>query len=125
MNAFLNVPLLRKAVEWVERQAELPERKRTWYQNYWRMTRSFHPGWFEEQGRDCGTVMCVAGYVCDVSGVQWDDATPDVTGDGDWVEQRARDLLGIDPVDADDLFNGGNNANDIREIAERIAGQKL
>lgn len=120
-----NVPLLRKMVEWVEEQAALPSKKRSWHQGVWTAIkghRDFKKSW------SCDTAMCLAGKVAMDDG--W---LPDLNlfGDG-WVEKDgvrqpvwwvADKLLGLD--DGHELYDGENNAADIRRIAEHIAGERL
>ncbi len=112
----VNIPLLRKAVEWVEAQAALPIEDREWDQMVYRTTGA-------QVQRSCGTVMCVAGYVADISGVEW--AAPDdyMTIDGEAADTVAERLLGLPPDHR--LFGGDNTVADVRRIAEGIAGERL
>jgi hypothetical protein len=128
-----NIPLLRKVVEWVEWQEQLIE-GREWYQG----------AWYEKMDEAnwcwCQTAMCVAGKVA------WDEGWRPIFSEGEssaqyvvkdemreYVEDVAADLLGIEPeVDYPNLgltnyplFAPGNNASDIRRIAEEIAGERL
>jgi hypothetical protein len=117
-----NLPLLRKAVEWVEEQAAKPERHRGWYQPAWRETAS-------ELDRDCGTCYCLAGHVVESSGATWLDDETVAPEPGDFPEKyefvghRARLLLGLTRDEGHSLFRGVNSAADIRRIAERIAAR--
>jgi hypothetical protein len=117
-----NIPLLRKMVEWVEEQEQLPARDREWEQVSWLRRGTY---W------TCGTVMCVAGKVAVDAGFVPsfgnDDftyyVTDPVTGQSHDVEKLAAELLGIG--DDSPLFGGSNNAADIRRHAEAIAGERL
>ncbi len=111
----VNIPLLRKAVEWVEEQAALPTIDRQWYQGAYRMEGLL-------AGRSCDTVMCVAGYVADLSGVGW-RGNSDVTSEREYASDVAERLLGLPPGHR--LFLGDNTAADVRRIAEGIAGERL
>lgn len=123
--SFPNIPLLRKIVEWVEEQDALPEAVREWDQ----------ASWYQEHGEfSCGTTMCVAGKVVIDAG--WkpvdvdedeDGTTSECTKDGQQslIQDVAADLLGIDEDDAYSLFHLTNTAQDIRQRAERIAGERL
>lgn len=126
----VNVPLLRKAVEWVEEQDKLPLEKRAWVQEFFILREAaresvadaeyeigFEPG--------CGTAYCVAGYIGQM-------LRPNTFRDNEFdlfhdqhVSDFAAEALGISWEDSEELFAGDNSAEDIRRIAERIAGQKL
>ena len=77
----VNIPLLRKAVEWAEAEA-----------------------------------LCIAGKVAfDLTGnMSYFDAEP-----------IAREALGLDNGQAIRLFNQWNDIEDVRRIAEDIAGERL
>jgi hypothetical protein len=122
----VNVPLLRKAIEWAE--AEHARVDGQWYQATWR------------RESECGTSYCIGGYAAQVSGAVWsafpaflvaepEDDPEWVTPDGYIeVDNRARRLLGLTFNEADDLFNAGNTIVDVRKAAERIAvreGERL
>lgn len=114
-----NVPLLRKAVEWVEEQDQLPE-GRVWYQGAW-FTRFEGTPW-------CGTAMCIAGKVALDAGWKQRPGTGSRVIRGleeSSAHEVARDLLGLRDWEAERLFSGGNDAFDIRREAERIAGERL
>lgn len=119
-----NIPLLRKAVEWVEEQEQLDPRTRQWMQETVvlpedaRIIQHHH-----EVG--CGTAYCVAGYVAHL-------VDPDHLR-GNQIEVAA-EALGIDWDDRSTvqpyvphggLFSYDNKAADIRSIAEQLAGEKL
>lgn len=119
----VNVPLLRKAVEWVEEQAALPDVDREWNQEFWYLPAGSH---FAETG--CGTTYCVAGYVALVSGWKPFDfhmAEDELSKQVVDVPLIARQLLGIDLFQAEELFRAYNTAADVRGVAEAIAGEAL
>lgn len=119
----VNVPLLRKAVEWVREQAALPRRQSAWYQGNWAIAG-------EELGRECGTAYCVAGYVAQLSGEV-------VTMGGSWprlVDDDGQDLaiseyaqaqLGLVTDEADALFAAANGLEDVEWVASQLAGEEL
>lgn len=126
-----NIPLLRKAVEWVETESQKDARVREWDQTHWIFNRS-------PQARKmgaCGTVYCVAGYVAHLEGLtkvrageEWLDPEAvrqrfDMTSLslGVVMAEVAKRLLGITDEEADALFNGKNDVYRIREIADAIA----
>lgn len=146
----VNVPLLRKAVEWVEEQATRPPRESEWAQNDWvsgpakRAHRLVLDAYYESgmlidsYGVDraiaqmephCGTAFCVAGWVAqelDERYLQSENV------DGVHVSQFAAEALGIPYGTLEhtnevkvELFGGTNTAEDIRMIAENLAGEKL
>lgn len=116
-----NIPLLRKAVEWAEAEAQKPEDQRQWNQTYW------------AQATECGTAYCLAGYTV-MAAVPGAEAVLQLGGfDGDydlhvngepalWSE-TAQEALGITRDERLDLFDGMNRIGDIRAAAERIAAR--
>ena len=128
----LNIPLLRKMVEWVEEQAERTE-GREWYQNQW----VSHPAALgSTTAHFCDTAYCLAGKVAvDAGWTPVFDSRLSITdtvalnGERALVGEVAAELLGL-PVDCDNhqiggLFDPRNDATRIREIAETIAGEPL
>jgi hypothetical protein len=121
----VNVPLLRKAVEWAEVEAAKPERLSQWNQTWWAVES-------QSLGRstECGTCYCIAGFITSLQDVQQrpNEYTPD---DIDFV----RDGKPVDPAEAalealgishdHGLFYAGNTIEDVRRIAEKIAGESL
>lgn len=118
----VNIPLLRKAVEWVETQAELSlsDGHCEWDQTLWAGKTS------------CGTTYCVAGYVAFLEG--WNlTPTPGIEhislcskdGKSAHIPDIAHKVLGLNRWQRDSLFNSTNGASDVRRIAEEIAGEPL
>ncbi len=128
----VNVPLLRKAVEWAEAEAAKPNGG-SWEQGAWFVATDegdpnvVVPDWWDadsiryrremyEKTPECGTCFCIAGYTAFmVDGVV----------DARTVEHRAARALGIDLDDAVVLFDANNTIADVRRIAEEIAGERL
>ncbi len=113
MNNDVNIPLLRKAVEWVEEQDALPIETRSWMQREIILPEAHR---IHSHGHQpgCGTAFCIAGYVADQvrPGIGWEEAIP--------VAEQA---LGLPR--GHNLFMMTNSAKTIREVAERIAGERL
>lgn len=142
----VNIPLLRKAVEWVEFQDALPMIDSEWQQNLWTASpreRSVEitisaelAGMPREQETKainalephCSTAFCVAGYVAQLLDERY---TKDNRVDGVHVSEFAARALGIPHtvdikgVTVPKLFWGGNTAEAIRDFAEELAGEKL
>lgn len=124
----VNVPLLRKAVEWAEAEAAKPPELCEWEQNWWSLSvqvreqRRYYDDLTPEEQRafnkapTCGTCYCIAGYVAAQAGAR-------VAGWG--MEDIATDLLGLDFDAARRLFYSHNTIEDVRRIAEEIAGERL
>jgi hypothetical protein len=119
-----NIPLLRKAVEWAEAEAAKPYELCEWNQATWARAA------YDLQGKspECGTCYCVAGYVAsqigDVpkSGAAIVNLSP---GHSDTVPNVAKEALGLTQRQAAALFMAGNTIEDVRQIAEKIAGERL
>lgn len=136
VNPEVNISLLRKAVEWVEWQDALAKPKRQWDQAVWVWFKTKKGTLMKDRRRvaqvvqsnkwECQTVMCLAGFVALEGG--WKPTTQDgeVTKDGEVraVPMVAEELLGIRNFNPG-LFNGENDARDIRRIAEQLAGERL
>jgi hypothetical protein len=131
----VNIPLLRKAVEWAEVEAAKPPELREWEQNWWVLTpeeRAKRREYAEESGDpdyyapfevaayykapECGTAYCIAGFVAAHEGS---------TETGMRVQDVACDALGIYTQEAEALFASQNTIADVRRIAEEIAGERL
>lgn len=129
-----NVPYLRKIVEWVETEAKRTE-DREWYQATWMSPGNEAQVDFSGQIHFCDTACCVAGKVALLEG--WrpqtynGDNSSGFTGNvikGDETMHTsavAQNALGLTQDQADDLFEATNDAEDIRAIAEKIAGERL
>jgi len=122
----LDLPLLRKAVEWVQEQAKRPSGEREWIQGAWRVS-----------GLECGTAYCVAGYVANICGSQWmgDEYLAPEPGDPlgpclpdetevTRVSDRAQKLLGLTRFEANGLFYAENGVEAILLIARDIAADR-
>lgn len=136
----VNVPLLRKAVEWVEEQDKLAVsgHRSEWAQDQWMAYRTddglLVDGVFVDDATkaelhrlaergECGTAYCVAGYVGQLLDESYKYTwSPDGLPAVDDFAERA---LGLTTNQADLLFGGVNTADDVRRIAEEIAGEKL
>lgn len=140
-----DIPMLRKAVEWVEFQAALPEIDREWVQESY-LTRPHdralalaHAAVYNRIQRrlmayneisqvaarvepHCGTAYCVAGYVAAYVDRRY--VGTDLV-DGVHSSFVATQALGITHEQARDLFHGSNSAEKVRRVAERIAGEPL
>ncbi|MGH3499832.1 MAG: hypothetical protein ACRDQA_02845 [Nocardioidaceae bacterium] len=124
-----NIGLLRKAVEWVEEQDALAKRgeKSEWEQIAWFIPSGTRVPTFAAP-QTCGSACCVAGYIATQTGAAWVDSdavispeSGEVVSAHDYAEER----LGIDPLGSDILFHSDNTAEDIRRIAEQLAGERL
>lgn len=106
----LNIPLLRKGLEWAEAEAARPDQEMSeWYQDGVIMDAA-------QVGRSCGTCYCLAGYIAvqvDPS-ASWDSAIP-----------IAVNALGLKFGELGGLFVGDNSIEKLRSIAESLAGEKL
>jgi phage gp46-like protein len=120
-----NIPLLRKAVEWAEAEAAKTDGTCMWNQVYW------------AQATECGTVFCIAGYTVTaalpnavLARSRHFDSDYDLRIDGErayWGD-TAQALLGLTVDERYALFDGINDIERVREVAEQIAaraGEKL
>lgn len=134
-----NVPLLRKALEWAQTEAARPLPERQWVQGAYLVEPVSHahfvaheellsrraPGYVErveELKPTCGTAYCIAGYVAQLHDERY--AHDQMVGDvhsSDLAEQ----LLGLTTKQAGELFLGDNTIEDLREIFEKITGERL
>lgn len=133
-----NIPLLRKAVEWVEFQDALPEIDREWFQGSY--VSSGHDRAYDmisdlsDEGVEvgpnqirmiknhCGTTHCVAGYIAALKDPRY--ANKAAVGNRH-ASDVAQEELGLDDHQAARLWAGGNTAEQIRELCEKFAGEKL
>ena len=139
----LNVPLIRKGVDWVLEQNALADdhENRQWDQATWAtLDRNVLKAAMAAQNRHdpmCGTSMCLAGFVAYITGWKFhfpldlnyegaDRAVKD--GIARDIPMIAIDELGITREQADTLFAPSNSAEDIQYYAEQIveaAGDRL
>lgn len=147
----VDVPLLRKALEWAEAEAEKPEELRSWDQAFFAVSateRLRYLGALEKVTREkinelvsageaCGTVYCLAGYVngalcvdeLEAQGREFNGSSYNARGETQ--AEVAAELLGIEPPvsglrpEPGHLFAGSNSIEDVRRIAESLAGEKL
>lgn len=131
----VDVPLLRKAVEWAEAEAAKPAEECGWYQASYVMPVRHGDGspvaFFgeddsmilkSEEINGCGTAFCIAGWV------YWQATGAivlDSLGRAPDVDTFARKALGITSAQASDLFSGCNSIDRVRSVAEEIAGERL
>lgn len=117
-----NIPLLRKAVEWAEAEALKDPTESEWIQDFWRTTPQDYTETYGETR--CGTAYCIAGYMCQISGLSW-VTSDDVLVDGEptFAGTVAARLLGLPWERARDLFQGYNTIEDVRRIANEIAAE--
>jgi len=113
----VNIPLLRKAVEWAEAEAAKP-----WELSEWNQAEvAVEPQWLqsesgEQKADECGTCYCIAGYIAALDGVMVNRM------------EYAAGVLGIprtDSMTVSPLFASQNTIEDVRRIAESIAGERL
>lgn len=136
-----NIPLLRKALEWAE--AEATKEDGVWNQNAWFQVNGIEASWIYDDVMSehlvvdpfsCDSSFCLAGNICALQGdkflvdegigvafyvVRSDNARREP------VSVRAAELLGITREAAEALFDESNSIEDLREIAELIAGEAL
>ncbi len=119
----LDIPWLRKEVEWVEvedaKPCHAPDRE--WHQGSYRWSAKDRS---EAYGHPCGSTFCIAGHIAEGDGVKWNDSF-DIAADWKFVSDYAQYRLNLDERQAARLFYGDNSAADIRRIAEEIAGERL
>ena len=131
----VDVPMLRKIVEWVEEQDKLPKLKRQWDQRDWFDNWQVedakeNTGWYQftEIGPatlDCDTKACACGYLAVLNEATLSLHQNEVRFDGVSPMVYGAETLGIDYDEALDLFNGNNSAARVRAVAEQIAGEPL
>lgn len=114
----VNIEMLRKAVQFVETEDAKPRSQSLWDQELW----------YGET--ECGTTMCVAGFVVEQTLRPGERIVGSLIYSSDntlmsYVADRAQMELGLDTHEADSLFYSLNDANDIRMFAEELAGEKL
>lgn len=113
----VDVPLLRKAVEWAEAEARLG------VESGWQQWSVAH----RTSQTHCGTAFCIAGWALYAGAGM---TVEDIRNDPDALE-RASELLGIPSwnescrTGEDHLFDGSNELADVRRLAEQYAGEAL
>lgn len=129
----VNVPLLRKAVEWAEIESTKPRAESQWEQDAYRydagdaVTIDLET---EETVIKCNTAYCIAGWTVamtlrkgeyqDASGDVYSTRSKKFVAD---VEVRALEELGLETDRG--LFDCQNTIQDVRRIAEELAGENL
>lgn len=122
------------------------EHTEMWYQGLWSTTvlttseALARSGKIEPQEltvQDCGTAYCIAGFTISQEPGYHVELDAEVIGgnvylretlNGSRIENHkeiAEKLLGLTNSQAVELFSGGNSVEDVRRIAEEIAGEKL
>lgn len=108
----LNVPLLRKQLEWADSENAKAKRgeKSEWAQTTW-----------------CGTSCCIAGHT--VLDLGWTHEGPAGARKEGAVQQSVRAVaagaLGLTSFEADLLFDGANDIKTLWTHAERITGGEI
>lgn len=123
-----DIPRLRKHLEWVEGQSQLPPQSRDWRQRVWAELKK------DEEGNICGSYRCFAGNVVHEAGGKFEVTRPfsfitDVVLPDDPypqdIESAAAKLLGLNTRAARLLFHEDNQAEVMRPLCEAIAGERL
>lgn len=130
----VNIPLLRKAVEWAEAEAQKPDELREWEQAYYSVPTVeqyrlndlgscgseadvvYTRNQILRKSPECGACFCIAGYTQYVTTGSLDHRT---------AFDAAQAALGITWNEARELFHANNTIGDVRRISEEIAGEKL
>lgn len=122
-----DIPKLRKHLEWVEEQCQLPYGERDWNQRVWA-----DPIIMEDNV--CRTYRCFAGNVIHEAGGKFirdsesyfiTDALMPGKDTPEDIEEVARRLLGINSIATRLLFDEDNRAEVMRLLCEAIAGESL
>jgi hypothetical protein len=115
------IPTLRKAVEWAEAEHALEAagiRPSNWFQPL-----VYVGPEQREESNACGSAYCIAGWVV---AQHFDVENPyDATGKFKGVMDCAASILGLEEGESHPLFEGTNTIEDVRRIAEEIAGGPL
>jgi hypothetical protein len=127
-----NLPVLRKANEWVQAEALLPLAEREWEQSSWMITapeRKLYAVYVTKAEREawlkCGTAYCVAGYVASLDGPV--SRTPEgvvIAHDGTQVSEYAQQVLGLTGYEAEELFEGDNSASFIDGFIREVFAEQ-
>lgn len=124
----VNIPLLRKCIEWAEAEAAKPRELCEWEQGFYMVPKSASDPrvsdgylWVDNfrktKAAGCGACYCIAGFVA-------------ITVHGESIaysemDALAENALGLNMDQSSDLFEGDNTIEDVRRIAEEIAGERL
>lgn len=107
--ARVNVPLLRKAMEWAEVEATKPAEESQWNQL----------AYLSGTQRRCGTAYCVAGYVGQLLDARYAD--DEFGGDlHQHVSNFAAEALGLSREMEVDLFAATNDIEDLRILTKAM-----
>lgn len=118
----LDLPLLRKVVDWAAAEDAKPDRENCqWFQGDWAT-----PGW--QAGRECETCYCIAGWVA----YQVLDAKDLRTAPNRaaLISQTAQDALGLTDEESNGsyemtgLFSASNDIDMVRRLAGNIARRR-
>lgn len=118
----VNIPLLRKAVEWAEAEAAKPFADSEWEQRFYVISADDageNTPWGRirlQKSPECGTCYCIAGWTAQQESPQ-----------SPMYDSRdiATAALGLNIGQADALFHASNTIENVRRIAENIAGERL
>lgn len=117
------IPMLRRAVQWAEAGAAKGDGVGQWWQSEVYMTEGERVGHYG-LAPGCGSSYCIAGWI--VASHYGVDSPYQRPPDGlSGSMSAARVLLGLDAGKAGALFEAGNSIEDVRRIAEDIAGEAL
>lgn len=117
----VNIPLLRKCVEWAEAEAAKPEGTGDWFQMMTHVPAEEREGVGLRTG--CGSAYCIAGFVVATEYGVEDPYDADYRDHG--VMPAAAAILGIPGGRNAPLFDATNTIEDVRRIAESLAGERL
>jgi hypothetical protein len=136
----IDIPQLRKVVEWAEVEAAKPRELSRWEQDWW-VSDDGEWGEYDAHGDyhvmqkdpECGTCFCIAGQLvyCNLNAGEYLDSDTVRNRRGNvvtTVAARALDLLNVTYEGMPSrfpLFSAENSIEDIREIAEELAGERL
>lgn len=129
MTQQINIPLLRKMVEWVEAEDALPKNVRTWLQGSWMVHEDLRVGLYDHTPH-CGTSFCAAGFIAQLVDPRF--AADEVARNAGWLingrehaSEVAQEALGLTDEQAETMWHAGNSAAMIRQLAEEFAGERL
>jgi hypothetical protein len=117
----VNIPLLRKAVEWAEAEAMKPPELCEWNQQMFVSGETATSRQRMGKATDCGTCYCIAGWVAlqvgeDPRGIDPDSVAAKALGiPNNWLDEGLNEHL----------FDASNSIEDVRRIAESLAGERL